>query len=121
MLIILTTFSDLLTFEIIGIILVIYYLVIIPYFFRNECLLMLSKLKAKDSTFQNLSDVFQEYREWLILIQSLQPDQKQKAIYALENKQWLSKEPYKSFCDLESIWRDKLNDHKIQQIKNQNQ
>ncbi|MCH7415282.1 hypothetical protein MM213_17410 [Belliella sp. R4-6] len=94
---------------------VIYYLILIPVCFKTEFLGLFS---FKASPVQ-MEAVFREYREWLELVDKLRPDQKAKAVYAIDNSKWLKKLPYREAMDLDRVWKDKIHREQLSNIKNQ--
>lgn len=94
---------------------VVYYMILIPVCFKAEFLGLFS---FKASPVQ-MEAVFREYREWLALVDRLRPDQKAKAVYAIDNSEWLKIQPYREALDLDQVWKDKIHREQLSNIKNQ--
>ncbi|GAB2632793.1 hypothetical protein [Belliella aquatica] len=100
---------------------ILYYALLIPLFFKKDVVRFFTSVTALLSPQVDMNAALKEYREWLDMVRGLRPDQKVKAIQALENAEFLNKTPFKSQLDLDEIWKEHLERLRLQQIKNQNQ
>lgn len=99
----------------------LYYALLIPLFFKKDVVRFFTSVTAILSPQVDMKAALKEYRDWLEMVRGLRPDQKVKAIQALENSEFLNKTPFKSQLDLDGIWKEQLERLRLQQIKNQNQ